>query len=202
MTDDVRIGAILLAAGRGTRFGARPKLVAPLEGLPLVRHAGLAIRRSRLRPAVAVIGAHTEAVRASLSGLDMRLVENPDHAAGLASSLKAGLAVMPEAVEAVVVVLGDMPRVTALQLDRLAEAYLSASPRPCAVVPVFEGRRGNPVLLNRRLLGPALAALDGDAGAGRLLAGRDDVLEIPGEAANALDVDTPEALASLLQRNA
>lgn len=197
MSDDVRIGAILLAAGRGTRFGPRPKLVAPLNGLPLVRHAGLAIRRSRLRPAVAVIGAHVEAVRASLAGLDMRLVENPDHASGLASSLRAGLAAFPEAVEAVVVVLGDMPRITAAHLDRLAAAYAAASPRPAAVVPVFEGERGNPVLLNRRLLAGDLAALTGDAGAGRLLAGRGDVLEIAGDTANRLDVDTPEALAAL-----
>lgn len=200
MSDDVRIGAILLAAGRGTRFGARPKLVAPLGGLPMVRHAGLAIRRSRLRPAVAVIGGHAEAVRASLSGLDMRLIENPDHAAGLASSLRVGLAALPAAVEAVVVVLGDMPRVTEAHLDALAAAYAGAAPRPSAVVPVFEGRRGNPVLLNRALLRDDLAALEGDAGAGRLLAGRGDVLEIEGDPANLLDVDTPEALAAMVRR--
>ena len=127
----------------------------------------------------------------------MRLVENPDHASGLASSLRAGLSAFPDAVEAVVVVLGDMPRITAAHLDGLAEAYAGASPRPAAVVPVFEGQRGNPVLLNRRLLAQDLAALTGDAGAGRLLAGREDVLEIEGEAANRLDVDTPEGLASI-----
>ena len=92
------------------------------------------------------------------------------------------------------VLLGDMPRVTATQIDRLADAFRSADPAPAAVVPVVDGRRGNPVLLDRCRLGPELAALTGDHGAGPLLRGRADVLEIVGDPGTVLDVDTPDAL--------
>ena len=194
---DIGIGAVLLAAGRGTRFGAEPKLLARLDGTPLVRHAAEAALASRARPVVVVLGAHAVAVRAVLHDLDLVFVENAAFGSGLSTSLRAGLAALPAETDAAVILLGDMPRVTPAQIDRLAAAYRAAKPVPSAVVPTIAGRRGNPVLLDRRVLGDALASLSGDHGAGPLLKGRADVLEIPGEPGTALDVDTPEMLARL-----
>lgn len=191
------IGTILLAAGLGRRFGAAPKLLAPLDGKPLVRHAAEAALGARPRPVIAVLGAHAEAVRDALDGLDLIRVENPDYRAGLATSLRAGLAALPRTCAAAMVVLGDMPRVSAAHIDRLAAAFAAARPEPAAVVPVQDGRRGNPVLLNLRRLGPEIARLAGDHGAGPLLKGRGDVLEIPGDPGTALDIDTPAGLAAL-----
>lgn len=191
-------GIVLLAAGRGTRFGPTPKLLAPLAGRSLVRHAAEAALATALRPVVVVLGAHAAAVRAALGGLDLDTVENPDHAAGLATSLKAGLAALPPACHGAVVMLGDMPRVSPGLIERLAAAFDGSA---AAVVPVQEGRRGNPVLLNRRRLAAELAALTGDRGAGPLLAHRSDVIEIPGEAGSGLDVDTPAMLARLHTRS-
>ncbi|AWN41485.1 nucleotidyltransferase family protein [Methylobacterium durans] len=188
------IAALILAAGRGTRFGPEPKLLADLDGRPLVRHAAEAALASRLRPVVAILGAHAADMRAALRDLDLTCVENPDYADGLSTSLKTGLAALPGEIAAAVILLGDMPRITGADLDRLADAFADADPAPAAVVPVHAGRRGNPVLLNLRRLGPALAALSGDRGAGPLLAGRDDVLEVAGTAGTGFDVDTPEAL--------
>ena len=191
------IASVVLAAGRGTRFGAAPKLLAPLDGRPLVRHAVEAALAARPRPVVVVLGAHANGVRAALGGLDLIFVENPDFAEGLSTSLRAGLAALPPASSAAVVLLGDMPRVAGAQIDRLAEAFATAGDGPSAVVPMQGGRRGNPVLLNLRLLGEAVAGLRGDRGAGPLLTGRADVLEIAGDAATMLDVDTAAALAAL-----
>jgi molybdenum cofactor cytidylyltransferase len=191
------IGTVLLAAGLGSRFGPAPKLLATLDGRPLVRHAAEAALGARPRPVVAVLGAHAEAVRAALDGLDLVGIENPDYRAGLATSLRAGLAALPGTCSAAVVVLGDMPRVTAAHIDRLAAAFAAAQDEPAAVVPVQDGRRGNPVLLNLRRLGPEIARLAGDHGAGPLLKGRADVLEIPGDPGTALDIDTPAGLAAL-----
>jgi molybdenum cofactor cytidylyltransferase len=191
------IGTVLLAAGLGSRFGPAPKLLATLHGRPLVRHAAEAALGARPRPVVAVLGAHAEAVRAALDGLDLVGIENPDYRAGLATSLRAGLAALPGTCSAAVVVLGDMPRVTAAHIDRLAAAFAAAQDEPAAVVPVQDGRRGNPVLLNLRRLGPEIARLAGDHGAGPLLKGRADVLEIPGDPGTALDIDTPAGLAVL-----
>ncbi|KAA0109432.1 nucleotidyltransferase family protein [Methylobacterium sp. P1-11] len=190
-------GTILLAAGLGSRFGPEPKLLAHLDGKPLVRHAAEAALGARPRPVVAVLGAHAEAVRGALVGLDLIRVDNPDFRAGLATSLRAGLAALPASCSAAVIVLGDMPRVTAAHIDRLADAFALAAEAPAAVVPVQECRRGNPVLLNLRRLGPEIARLAGDRGAGPLLRGRTDVLEIAGDPATALDIDTPDRLAAL-----
>jgi len=190
------LGLILLAAGRGTRFGAEPKLLQPLAGRPLVRHAAEAAIASGLGPVVAVLGAHAGRVGAALHGLDLARVVNPAYADGLATSLQAGLAALPAAGSAIVL-LGDMPRVTARHLQDLADAFRRAEPAPAAVVPIHAGVRGNPVLLNLGLLAPALAGLSGDQGAGRLLAGRADVLECAMDAGVRLDVDTPDGLAAL-----
>jgi molybdenum cofactor cytidylyltransferase len=191
------VGTILLAAGLGSRFGPEPKLLAPLDGKPLVRHAAEAALGARPRPVIAVLGAHAQAVRAALDGLDLIRIENPDYRAGLSTSLRAGLAALPEGCSAAVVLLGDMPRVRACHIDRIAAAFSGAREEPAAVVPVQDGRRGNPVLLNLRRLGADIARLTGDRGAGPLLGGRTDVLEIPGDPGTALDIDTPAVLAGL-----
>lgn len=196
MTPMPEIGTILLAAGRGTRFGPEPKLLAPLDGKPLVRHAAEAALGAGPRPVVAVLGAHAAAVRAALDGLGLTWVENRDYAAGLATSLRAGIGALPGCCAAVVV-LGDMPRVTAAHVDRLVAAFTAAEPKPAAVVPVQDGRSGNPVLLNLHSLRADIGLLRGDHGAGPILRGRTDVLKIPGDAATGLDIDTPAALAAL-----
>ena len=191
------IGTVLLAAGLGSRFGPEPKLLALLDGTPLVRRAAEAALAAGPRPVVVVLGAHADRVQAALAGLDLAVVVNPDFRAGLATSLRAGLAALPESCDAAVVLLGDMPRVEAAHIDRLATAFADAEREPAAVVPVQAGRRGNPVLLNLRRLGSEIAGLQGDHGAGLILRGRADVLEIAGDAATGLDIDTPAALAAL-----
>ncbi|WP_298966964.1 nucleotidyltransferase family protein [uncultured Methylobacterium sp.] len=192
------VGIVVLAAGRGTRFGAAPKLLAPLDGRPLVRHAAEAAVAARLGPVVAVLGHEAERVAAALDGLALRTVLNPLYAGGLSTSVRAGLAALPDAIAAAIVLLGDMPRVTPDLLRGLAAAHAGADPAPAAVIPVRDGRRGNPVLIDRRGLSAAIAALSGDRGLGPLLTGRGDVLEWPVASDGVLaDVDTPEALARL-----
>ncbi len=191
---DAGVGAVILAAGLGTRFGAQPKMLARYAGKAMVRHAADAALASAARPVVAVLGPHSAEVRAALEGLDLTLVQNPDFAAGLSTSLRAGLAALPPGLQAALVLLGDMPRIGAAHLDGLIAAYRAAEPRPSAVVPVRDHRRGNPVLLDLRMLKDDLAALSGDRGAGPILSRRADVLEVPGDAATGFDVDRPDGL--------
>jgi molybdenum cofactor cytidylyltransferase len=189
------VAAIILAAGLGSRFGAAPKLLADLNGKPLVRHVAEAAVAASVSPVLAVVGHHREEVGAVLAGLDVTLVPNPAYADGLSTSLRAGFAALPADADAVVVLLGDMPRITPALIDGLVEAWRPGA--ATAVVPTYAGRRGNPVLLARRLA-PAIASLAGDGGAGPLLRARTDVLEWPVEDAAVLqDVDTAAALAAL-----
>lgn len=192
-----RVGAVLLAAGMASRFRAADpslstKLVARVGGVPLVRRVADAALASRAAPLVVVTGHAAPEVLAALDGVPLVRAHNPDYAGGMASSLRTGLAALPEGTEGALVLLGDMPGVTAALLDRLLAAF-AAAPGCDAVVPVSAGRRGNPALLARGLFAAAMR-LEGDEGARRLLA-RGRVVEVPCEdAAVLLDVDTPASL--------
>jgi len=195
------VGAIVLAAGRSTRFsgGAEgvSKLVAEVDGVPLVRHAVEAAVGSGATPVVLVTGHAREQVSRATAGLATREAHNPDFASGIASSVKTGLAALPATSDAALVFLGDMPRVTAALVRKLIDAF-AQDPSLDAVAPIVEGRRGNPVLISRRLFSDAVR-LEGDEGARRLLMRPDlRVAEVAvDDAGAALDIDTPEALQSL-----
>jgi CTP:molybdopterin cytidylyltransferase MocA len=129
---------------------------------------------------------------------DVTLVHNPDYATGLASSLRAGIRAVPADCDGALILLGDMPRIAPEHLDRLLDAFAAAP--EAIVVPVHEGRQGNPVLWPRRYFAD-LMQLEGDAGAKRLIAAhREHVREVPmGTSAIFADVDTPEELTRLLK---
>ncbi len=195
-----RVAAIVLAAGTASRYRAADpevptKLVALLDGKPLVRHVADAAFASRARPILVVTGHADRDVAAALDGMTVERVPNPDYVTGLASSLRAGVAALPSDVAGALILLGDMPGVTGALIDRLIACF-DAEPALDAVVPVYAGRRGNPALLARSLF-VATATLEGDEGARRLLA-RARIREVDlGDAAVAFDVDDPAALAGL-----
>jgi molybdenum cofactor cytidylyltransferase len=188
------LAAIVLAAGRSTRMGGPNKLLAEINGRPLVRIAAEEALKSQARPVIVVTGHQRERVEAAVSGLDVVLVHNPDFAGGLSTSLKAGIAAVPADADGVIVCLGDMPQVDAKLIDRLLSAF-DPEKGALVVVPTIEGKRGNPVVWSRRFF-PELAALDGDTGARHLIASYPEaVTEVPltGNAA-LVDVDTPDVL--------
>jgi molybdenum cofactor cytidylyltransferase len=188
------VAAIVLAAGRSTRMGPANKLLADIGGAPMVRCVVEAALASLARPVVAVTGHQGSGVAAVLSGLDVTLVANPDYATGLSSSLKAGVRALPESCAGALVILGDMPRITPEHLDKLIAAFRAERGVPI-IVPVHQGRQGNPVLWPARHFS-ALLQLEGDAGGKRLIAAHaSDVREVDlGTGAIFADVDTPEAL--------
>jgi molybdenum cofactor cytidylyltransferase len=143
---------------------------------------------------VVVTGHEPGKVEAALAGLDVRLVHNTAFADGLSTSLKAGLSALPDEIDGAVVLLGDMPRVTSGLIDGLIAAF-DPGRGALAVVPVRDGRRGNPVLFSR-LFFPELRTVTGDVGARGILGGHGEgVVEVPvADEAAFLDVDTPEAL--------
>jgi molybdenum cofactor cytidylyltransferase len=189
------VAAIVLAAGRSSRMGGPNKLLEQLGGRPLVRIVTEQALASQASPVLVVTGHQQDRVREALRGLDVRFVHNPDFVDGLATSVKAGIAAVPEDADGAVVCLGDMPLVDAGLIDALIAAF--APDRGALIAaPANEGRRGNPVLWSRRFF-PELAALEGDVGARHLIARHAEaVVEVPSAGNSAfLDIDTPEALA-------
>jgi molybdenum cofactor cytidylyltransferase len=189
-----RIAALVLAAGRSTRMGAVNKLIAEIGGKPLVRIAVEQVLASRADPVIVVTGHQREKVEAVLEGLPVRFAHNADYADGLGTSLKAGIAAVPEDADGVIVCLGDMPQVSSALIDQLLSAF-DPEKGALVVVPSIEGRRGNPVVWSRRFFND-LMQIQGDVGA-RYLIGNyaEAVIEVPVAGGAALtDVDTPESL--------
>src|ERR1700761_9303382 len=190
-----QIAAVILAAGRSTRMGGPNKLLAELAGKPLVRTVTEQALASRAANVIVVTGHQAAEVEEALAGLKVKFVRNPQFAAGLASSVRTGIAAVPADADGAVVCLGDMPLIDARLIDRLIEAF--APDRGSLIaVPVSDGRRGNPVLWSRRFFSE-LMTLDGDIGARHLIARHGEaVAEVPVEGHGAfLDIDTPQALA-------
>lgn len=188
---------ILLAAGQGRRYraaGGGDKLLALYQGQPMVQHAAAAALATGL-PVIAVIGHAASEVCAALKSLPLHFVSNAAFASGLASSLQAGVAALEPGTKAAIIMLADMPEIRADVLLALAEEF-GRHPSAYALVPTYQGARGNPVLLNARAFGDVMQ-LVGDQGARRLLAGREDVIEVPvADGAILRDVDVPQSPAS------
>ncbi|MDP2409966.1 MAG: molybdopterin-binding/glycosyltransferase family 2 protein [Pseudolabrys sp.] len=191
------IAALVLAAGRSTRMGALNKMLAEIGGKPLVRIAAEQALASRAKPVIVVTGHERERVEAALAGLPVQFVHNADYADGLGTSLKAGIAAVPDKADGVIVCLGDMPQVDSALIDQLIAAFDPDS-GALVVVPSIEGRRGNPVVWARRFFNE-LMAISGDIGARHLIGSyAEAVVDVPltGDAA-LTDVDTPESLSAV-----
>lgn len=172
-SDPQLVGGVILAAGEGKRFGSQ-KLLARVAGRPMVQHVIDAANASRLADVVVVVGADGERV----GGLEMgraRVVTNPDYASGQAGSLKVGLRALGDGVAAAVVLLGDVPGVTAGLIDEVLFAHRQTG--ASIVLCKTQGHRSPPCLLHRSLWSEAFA-LSGDTGMRHLHAGRTDVVEI------------------------
>ncbi len=193
------IAAIVLAAGRSSRMGTQNKLVQDFGGKPMVRQVAESALESGASPVVVVCGHDEAAIRDALAGLAVHVVSNPDYADGLSTSLKAGIAALPDETDGVVVLLGDMPLVRSTLIRRLVAAF-EAEPGGLAAVPIHDGDWGNPVVIARALFAET-AGLSGDAGARKLLEQRkDSVIEVPADDTVTLDADTPDALEALRRR--
>ena len=191
--------ALVLAAGASSRFGSN-KLLAPLEGRPLLQHALDAVAAAGLADVVVVLGDEAPAVEAAIAWRGERRVVNERPGDGLSSSLRVGLdaAVEVAGADAVLVVLGDQPRLRA----GVVRAVLAVAASPGTGHALFVRPRyaddsaPNPVLL-RRAAWALAAGLDGDWGLGPLMANRpEQVVEVPVAGANP-DVDTPADLAAV-----
>lgn len=202
----------MLAAGGGTRLGGG-KLLLPWRGSPLIAHLARTVNRAfGLHSLTVVLGHDADAVRDATARsmptptLPVRFVHNRNWSEGLSTSLRHGLesvlaAPDSERIGGVLFLLADQPLVSVKTLNALVLAHGEAcarNPDHPATAPMCRGRRGNPVILGRRLF-PAVMTLEGDIGARRILEDLgDELLRLPVDDPGILhDVDTPQAYEAL-----
>jgi molybdenum cofactor cytidylyltransferase len=196
MTDAAtKVQGLLLAAGRGQRFGAEPKLLRPLaDGRPLVLHALQRLRDALQAPPLVVLRAGDEPLAALLREQGAAVVVTADAERGMGASLAAGARAVADDA-AILVALGDMP---AIAPSTYAAVLRTLRCGAAIVQPRCKGLPGHPVGFAANWL-PQLRALDGDTGARPLLrayAARVTALPVD-DAGCLLDVDTPQDLARL-----
>lgn len=169
---DGTVGGVLLAAGMGTRFEGGNKLLAEIDGEPVVRRAASALAASSVAGTVVVLGYQADAVGDALDGLGLAVWHNDRYEAGQSTSVAVGVdAARERGWDAAVFALGDMPFVDPGTVDAIVRAYEGGA--GTVLAPRYEGTRGNPALFDSEHF-EALADVTGDRG------GR-DIVESAGE---------------------
>ncbi|MGW5734120.1 MULTISPECIES: nucleotidyltransferase family protein [Streptomyces] len=196
------IAGLLLAAGGGRRLGGRPKALLDHRGRPLVEHAVRVLREGGCTRVHVVLGADADVVREKASLPGCVLVDNPDWAEGMGSSLRAGLRSLREHnhehhdghdPDAALVSLVDQPGIGPAAIARVYAAYRSPATLAAAA---YDGERGHPVLFGADHWAGIAASAVGDRGARAYLKehARDVTRVECGDVAQAYDIDTPADL--------
>jgi molybdenum cofactor cytidylyltransferase len=193
------VSAILLAAGSSRRFLTGNKLLAEIDGVPLISRAAENLAASRIRQIVVVTGPDRVAIIAAVEPprqqTEVVFVHNPDHLAGMGTSIAKGIGAVSNDSLGALICPGDMPSIAPTLIDQLITVF-EASGCSRIVYPVTpDGRQGNPVLWPRRHF-DRLAALDGASGGKTLLVELStEALPITvGDAGTEIDIDTLEEL--------
>ncbi len=201
--------AIILAAGSSSRMGAgRHKLLLPLAERPVLAHVIEAALASQARPIIVVLGHQAEVLRSRLAVYEMHpaltYIENPDYLQGMSTSMRVGLAALLShsykqseagsagSVDSALLLLGDQPLITAQIIDALIGLWHSTGKG--IVAPLFNGKRGNPILFARSLFAE-LMRVSGDEGGRSVLVQHGEEVEMVelGGVPASYDVDTWEA---------
>ena len=153
----VIVGAVLLAAGAGSRMGHRPKCLLELGGVPLIRRQLIALSGAGIDELVVVLGHHAEAIEPVIRDFPVTIVHNPDPDRGQVSSQRLGLAALAGKLDAVVMALADQPMLNAQDIATLVGAWKKRPAGASVVFPEVGGERGNPVVFDADVRAQVLA---------------------------------------------
>jgi molybdenum cofactor cytidylyltransferase len=197
---DLKVAAVVLAAGRSSRMGERMKLLLDIDGMPMIRRTVGNVIAIDPVETVVVTGHRAEEVEAALDRLPIRIVRNPRHAEGQPTSAAAGVRALTRHCNAVMVVLGDQPLVGPDELRALVAAYRQLD-GGSILVPHHNGQRGNPIIFAARHI-PSIVSGGLNVGCRKLIDTHPDEVakvEFASEAFT-LDCDTPEDYEELIAR--
>jgi molybdenum cofactor cytidylyltransferase len=200
----VVVGAVLLAAGSGSRIGHRPKCLLELGGVPLIRRLLIALSGAGVDELVVVTGHHAGLVEPVVQHFPVTLVRNPDPDAGQVSSQRIGLAALTGRLDAVIVALADQPLLNAQDITALIGAWKKRTEGVQVVYPEVETgggpgptrSRGNPVIFSAEVREQILAGA-ADLGCRQWQAAHPAQVApfVTDNRRYKVDIDTPEDLA-------
>ncbi len=144
----VVVGAVLLAAGSGSRIGTRPKSLLELGGVPLITRQLIALSGAGVDELVVVLGHHADLIEPVVQAFPVTLVRNPQPDRGQVSSQRVGLAALTGKLDAVIVALADQPLLNAQDITALIGAFKKLPQGASVLFPQVGGERGNPVIFS------------------------------------------------------
>jgi molybdenum cofactor cytidylyltransferase len=143
------ISMVILAAGKSTRMPGRNKLLADIEGTPMIRRVVQAALSSKVDEVIAVVGWEEEKIRSAIAELNCKIVVNRNFEQGQSSSVKAGVAKVNPSSRAVLILPGDVAKIEASSINTVIEKYNDGG---CSIVIAgYEGGSGHPILLDKKL---------------------------------------------------
>ena len=162
------ISAIVPAAGLSSRMGQN-KLLMPFGDKSLIEHAVDTLKASDVDEIVVVLGHEADQVRSRLERRRVNFVHNPDYREGLSTSVRTGMSAVAKGADAIMIYLADQPLIQPDEISRLIQAFAQAKRAgKSIVVPFFENRRGNPVILDASYRAMVLDIV-GDVGCRRII---------------------------------
>jgi molybdenum cofactor cytidylyltransferase len=189
----VVVGAVVLAAGAGSRLGGRPKCLLELGGVPLIRRTLIALSGAGVDEVAVVLGHHAALIEPLVQDFPVTLVHNPRPDDGQVSSQRIGLAALGGKLDAVLVVLADQPLLGAADITALIGAWKKRPEGVRVVQPHVGGERANPVIFDAALREEILA---GSTNAGCRQWQADHPAEVQAWAVDnrryRIDIDTPD----------
>jgi molybdenum cofactor cytidylyltransferase len=194
----MKVAAIILAAGRSSRFAGGPKLLADFRGKPLIHHVVHASDCPEIAEIILVTAPDGGKIIAAAGPGRWKPVANPNTTEGISSSIRAGLSALDDSIDGALIVLADMPDVTAGLIKRLCAAFTASNGTAIVFPQAPDGRQGNPVLWPRDLF-QDLMKLSGDVGAKSMLVLHAERLRPVAldDAAGQADIDTRDDLARM-----
>ncbi len=184
------ISAIILAAGESSRMGQLKQLMTLGKGI-ILEYVIDNLLNSLVSEIIVVLGYKSEEVKKTIANKPVKIVVNPDYHQGMSTSIKTGLDSIDNQAKAVMIALGDQPYIDSLTINNLIKAFFTHNKG--ITIPVYQGRRGHPVIFVKKYIGELLK-LKGDIGGREIITRHpDDVLEVAVNCEGILiDIDTME----------
>jgi len=197
----VVVGAVLLAAGAGSRMGHKPKCLLELGGVSLIRRQLIALSGAGVDELVVVLGHHAERIEGAVRDFPVTLVRNLDPDAGQNSSLRLGLQALTGKIDAVLVALADQPLINSQDINDLIGAYKKRPTGAEVVQPTVDGLPGNPVMFSQSVCEQILTS-EARVGCKQWQAAHPQAVHLWATANNRYrtDVDSPEDIEALAAR--
>lgn len=166
--EKMRTAAVIQAAGKGSRFHSdQYKLLAPVSGIPMILRTLDPVMQAAFDEIIVVIGAHCDEMRRTLLDYPVKIIENKEWESGQSSSLSAGVRAIKNTSDRACLMLGDQPF---LKAETLRALLTSSDNHPSEIiVPFYQEKRGNPIIVPSSRYDQLLELTKGDQGGKQLL---------------------------------